>query len=633
MTPSPLAFPEMAHRVRLLDRRAYLETKSGARTPAEADELRAVIGDLRELDAILDRAPDAWPRPQPLTHSAERHPVPAFDPAWLPAGVRAWVADVAHRMQISADFPAVAAMVMLSACVGRRVAVRPKQRDNWTVVPNLWGLIVGRPGLMKSPVLKQITAPLQRLHVEAQRAHGDALQAHDASLLAFEAQKSAVREAMKRRLKSNPSADVSDLALDLVPPDPPSRTEYVIYDATPEALVETARDNPAGFLHLRDELAGLIARLSAPTAGEERALYLATWNGDQPFAQKRIGRGYVAAEALCQSLLGGIQPGKLTDLTRGAMRGGMDDDGLLQRFQLMVQPDLPADFVLVDEWPNGEAKREAYTLVSHLATLDGQRVGAEQDTGFDGEPEGVPFLRFAPDAQAMFNDWLTGLERRLRAGTMHPAIESHLSKYRSLVPSLALLLHLADGETGAVSSSALARALVWVDYLEAHALRIYGMAATPAETGARQLARRIIDGDLAGPDGVERFTVRELYRRGWSGLASKEEAQAAVDVLTDLAWLRCESETKGRRTYTEYRVSPRVAWTGRAVLLPGRHTASAVHASTPTAPHVPRRDPPLTHRHMLTHERPEAHTSASVSASVLPHVPEDAPTLSTEAPL
>ncbi|MEL7361734.1 MAG: YfjI family protein [Bacteroidota bacterium] len=612
---SPLAYQEAAHRVRLNDRWRVLAAKNGTCTAAERDELRALLRDLGTLDAILDGDAGAWPRPQPLVHSAERYPVPAFDPAWLPDGVRAWVADVAYRMQIAPDFPAVAAMVMLSACVGRRVGIRPKQRDSWTVIPNLWGLIVGRPGLMKSPVLKQITATLQRLHVEAQRAHADALQAHDASLLGFEAQKSAVREAMRRRLKGDPSADVSDLALDLTPPAPPTRTEYVVYDATPEALVETARDNPAGFLHLRDELAGLLARLSAPTAGEERALYLATWNGDQPFAQKRIGRGYVAVEALCQSLLGGIQPGKLTGLIAGAMRGGMDDDGLLQRFQLMVQPDLPGDFVLVDAWPDGEAKREAYALVARLLHLDAQALGAEQDFGFGGEPDGVPFLRFSAEAQAVFNVWLTTLEHRLRAGTLHPAIESHLSKYRSLVPSLALLLHLAGGQPGPVSHAALARALVWAEYLEAHALRVYGLAASPTDSGARQLARRLLEGDLP-----ERFTVRDLYRKGWSGLASKADAQAASDVLVELDWLRAGPETKGRRTYTEYAVNPRVAWMGRAVLLPDRHALTVAE---------PGRGPVPTGRRLLTDEATSSHMSASVGASGPPLVsaghPTDAP--------
>ena len=39
-------------------------------------------------------------------------------------------------------------------------------------------------------------------------------------------------------------------------------------------------------------------------------------------------------------------------------------------------------------------------------------------------------------------------ERRIRSGKDHAAFESHLAKYRKLVPALALLIHLADAMGG-----------------------------------------------------------------------------------------------------------------------------------------------------------------------------------------
>ena len=38
--------------------------------------------------------------------------------------------------------------------------------DNWTVTPNLWGLAVGVPGVMKSPALSEGLRPLERLQNE-----------------------------------------------------------------------------------------------------------------------------------------------------------------------------------------------------------------------------------------------------------------------------------------------------------------------------------------------------------------------------------------------------------------------------------------------------------------------------------
>ena len=110
---------------------------------------------------LEDDAADTWPDPTPLPDALP--PVQAFDPDLLPVALRGWVTDIAHRMQCPPDFPAVGAVVALSSLIGARAVVQPKARDDWQVVPNLWGLIVGRPGVMKSPALGEVLKPLHRL--------------------------------------------------------------------------------------------------------------------------------------------------------------------------------------------------------------------------------------------------------------------------------------------------------------------------------------------------------------------------------------------------------------------------------------------------------------------------------------
>ena len=92
-------------------------------------------------------------------------PVPAFDADLLPDALRPWAMDIAQRMQCPIDFLAVAVMILLAAVVGRKVGIRPKMRDAWLVIANLWGLLIGRPGIMKSPPVKEVQKPLSRLEV------------------------------------------------------------------------------------------------------------------------------------------------------------------------------------------------------------------------------------------------------------------------------------------------------------------------------------------------------------------------------------------------------------------------------------------------------------------------------------
>jgi putative DNA primase/helicase len=85
-----------------------------------------------------------WPGPKPII--AELKPVPAFDAeTLLPQALRAWIMDEAERMPCPPDFIAAAALVALGSIVGARCAIKPKARDSWLIVPNLWGGLVGDP--------------------------------------------------------------------------------------------------------------------------------------------------------------------------------------------------------------------------------------------------------------------------------------------------------------------------------------------------------------------------------------------------------------------------------------------------------------------------------------------------------
>ena len=130
-----------------------------------------------------------------------------------------------------------------------------------------------------------------------------------------------------------------------------------------------------------------------------------------------------------------------------------------------------------------------------------------------------------------------------------PALEAHLAKYRSLMPSLALLFHLmdfADGtaEAGAVGLKAALRAAAWCEYLRTHAERLYSSAQNPAMEAAQALLERIRKGEVK--DGS---TVREIYRRQWAKLSSPETVYKAAEVLEEFGWLRVElTKTGGRST-------------------------------------------------------------------------------------
>jgi Protein of unknown function (DUF3987) len=485
--------------------------------------------------------------PQPLPDPLPK--VEPFEPKLLPEAFRPWIQDIAERMQCPMDFPAVSVMVAIASVVGRKVVIRPKKHDDWRVVANLWGGVVGRPGVLKTPAIQEPLRPLWRLEYDADLTYQDLLEQWKVQqVLAKEQERvdsQKIREALKKGL------DATSIAETLVASEdcPPSRRRYMVNDSTVEKLGELLNENSNGLLVFRDELTGFLRQLDRDGHESDRAFYLEAWNGHGRFKYDRISRGTIDIEAACISILGGIQPGPLGHYLRSALHGGEGDDGLIQRFQLLVWPDISREWVNVDRLPDSDARKIAYEVFTRLNKLTATDIGATPDEDLDG----IPYVRFSLEAQEIFDDWRAKLEIRLRQNHEHPAIEAHLAKYRSLIPSLALLIHLADHGKNPVGVDAIERSCAWGEYLESHARRVYSQGLAPDDMVARALSDRILSEDL-----TEAFTARDVYRRHWAGLPTREEAQKGIDVLVELGWLAEVRETTGGRPSIKYVINPQV---------------------------------------------------------------------------
>lgn len=490
-----------------------------------------------------------WGDPEPLPDL--RPPVEPFKEALLPEGLRSWNMDISDRMQCPPDFPAVAAIVSLASLVGRKIGIRPKRHDDWTVIPNLWGGVIGRPGLMKTPAIDQTTLPLRRLAAEALKTGEEDKQAWEIESIRRNVQEGTIKEAMKGAIKKG--EDVSRLVQELQSireeSKPPGVRRYIVNDSTVERLGEILRDNSNGVLVFRDELTGLLRTLDRDGHESDRAFFLEAWNGTGSFTYDRIGRGMIHIPAVCVSILGGIQPGPLAEYVREANRNGTGADGLLQRFQLLVWPDDPGNWKNIDRWPNSMAKNQAFEIFQWVDELIPEKIGAQREDG-----EEIPFLRFTDEAQGAFDEWREILEKeKLRSGEPE-IIEAALSKYRKLVPALALLFHLMDKGSGPVRQDAFFRAVDWGDYLESHMRRVYQAVGNPALAGAHAMVNRIRNKEIQ--DGM---TLREIYRKGWACLDS-ESVNSAMEILEEYSIAKIETplgSDRGGRPTLKIRINPK----------------------------------------------------------------------------
>jgi len=519
---------------------------------ASRDEVRATTCKMA-IRIQKEQGPITRPWPTPLPLPDGLHPVKPLEPEMLPVSLRGWMMDISDRMQIPPDFSAAAAVVALGSVIGRGCGIYPKRRDDWLVIPNLYGAVVGRPSLMKTPAVSEAQRHLVRLETESREEYQAAAKDFEIDQEIVKITRAAHAEELKRAVKKgdDEAIEAAREKLATLGSDEPTRRRFQTQDGTTEKLGELLIENPRGLLINRDELIGWFRALDRDGREGDRAFYLEAWNGTRAFTYDRIGRGTLDIPALCISVFGAMTPGPLSTYVYQANRGGVGDDGLLQRFQVFVWPDAPSQWKNVDRFPDTTEKNRAWEI---FKALSGEIPGAVKEDEAD-----IPALRFSPGGQDVFDTWRHDLETRLRGDHgLPPSLESHLTKYRKLMPSLALIFHLAavaDGSTpGPVSEVSAVLAAAWCQYLESHAMRIYGAATMPGMESAREIVKHIRRGAIKTG-----ATVREIWRHQWTRLTTPEEVKAALEVLIEYDWLVVDKTSptgKGGRPSEIIRLNP-----------------------------------------------------------------------------
>ena len=518
----------------------YYAKQSGWVDPAQlASSSQDTFKDL----LLEEAAPDIeeWTDPKPIP--ANLPDVQPFDcDALLPSTLGPFVKDISERMQCPIDYVGVSIIAAAASVIGTRFGVQVKQFDIWYEVPSFWSLIVGRSGEKKSPAMAEALGPLKAVQQVKYQEYEQSLSSYNVDMMLH-------KDEVTRKRKLHQTGKYVLLGSDLEEPKAPTERRYIVNDTTVESLGMILEDNPTGVLVVADEVIGLLSRLDGEERRSDRAFYLEGYNGKGSFSVDRVTRKRVVISKLCISIFGGTQPDLLRSYMRSAVLGGASNDGLIQRFQLAVYPDrLGGEAKLIDRLPDAQAILAVNTVFNTLDQLDPTSLGGRI-------VDGTCVIGFDASAQPAVNAWLLNLENGLRDSKAHSSLVSHYSKYRKTIPTLALVIHLAEGGQGPISLGAFQKALAWMRYLRSHAKRIYASVTAGHLDAAKSLSEKLEQGKL--PDD---FTVREICRRGWAGLTNKDEVALACDDLCEFGWLKKTQTLDGAagRPTSRFRINPKI---------------------------------------------------------------------------
>jgi len=498
------------------------------------DRARRYYGTQDSFDA---ETVNEWAELEPLPPRFRA--TPALDPELLPESFSGYVADCAKRMRIPAEMIATPMLVAFGSVLGKKVCVQPRSKDtNWLEFPNLWGASILPPAMLKSPSLNAAMKFINELETNAQREHSLAMMEWDSEERVRKLEIKLQEVEAKKALRSGDRMGARRRLDSIKEITHPIRKRYVISDATPEARLEILCDNPNGVLLLRDELDGHIAQLRKDGFENARAQELQFFDGHQDYTDDRIKRGSHIAEGPRMALYGNLQPAKVEKYLRDMHKGGSDDGYLQRLLQLAIQPTIDQEFELLELKPNQKAEALARDIFQAAHGLPLPRDGLTRRI----TPR---VLKFDPEAQVEFDQFLVALENKLRSGGVgNPVIAAHIGKYRGTLPKLALILALVENpQATCIPFSAFDQAQNLLIFYQQHSVRIYGVVQRYELASAYELLDRIKKGQLH--DG---FNPRDdVQRKEWEGLRNSGEIEAALELLAKHNFVRMiEEKTTGR---------------------------------------------------------------------------------------
>ncbi len=525
--------------------------------PLDEKEVEAIAHSISRYDPKI-----LWEEPKYLPPIMA--PVPELKLDLVPEPLQEWIEECADQMQLPLDYFIPGALVAAGSLLGHQISIKPRTTDFWVVHPNVWGAVIARPSAMKTPAMEESLYPLNKIIERCRKAHEEEC-ARILSLVKAATKdleiKKAEFKAESKLAEPNPAvlkslkAEIEVLEAAVETKAPEAR-RFRVNDVSPDKLGDILSKNNSCILFHRDELTGLLNQFDKSGFEGLRQLLLEGWALKRDLSVDRITRGTLLIKICCLSLVGTIQPAKINQILE-QVTNGWGDDGLLQRLQILLFPDPLKEWKPPVGFRKPAVREEVLQAYTKMIDLKKEGFSARQDS-----PDQIPYCVFSPDAQVVFDDWWKAQETRLRLNLFSdaPAFESHMGKYRSLIPALALIHELilwASGRTkitGVVSLKSLQWAIRFADLLEAHARKFYSQIIQYDLKYAHALSKKIMAG--AVPDGS---SIREIYRHHWRDLDTAQKVEKAISILEEYGWVFVERIPTSGRPGEFVKINPKLS--------------------------------------------------------------------------
>lgn len=357
----------------------------------------------------------------------------------LPEKMQDMVFALHREENYSIEYTIASLLMAASTAIGNAVSIRIK--GGWTSSPMLYLILVGRPGMGKTPPLDFAFRPIQKRDTEQTRKYMKEKEIYDAAV---------------DGKRSNKDDDID------LPPKPVLR-RTMISDFTPEAMMHALNDNQRGIVLYVDEIMGMFNSVNQYNRGQLIEQLLTAFSG-KPLNILRCNMPVpIHIEQTFINIVGTMQTTRVHEL----IEKGYKDNGLLDRI-LFVYPSSQkiTDWMVDAESTSSFGRYSAWWegIVNKLQDLP---FSIDEITGNTNQT----MLQFSADASRHFIKWRNDAIHAVNAIEDDSLVDSRIMKTPMITARIALVVQLlrwacGDADKDHVDITSVKSAIALSEYFE-----------------------------------------------------------------------------------------------------------------------------------------------------------------------
>jgi len=336
----------------------------------------------------------------------------------FPVKIQDMILVLSRQENYSIEYMMASLLVAMSTAIGNAVNIRI--RGGWISNSALYMILVGRPGMGKTPPLDFAFRPIRK---------------HDAQAVK---QFKLEIEQYNNLIESNKGKKENTTPL----PNKPILRRAIISDFTPEALMRALDDNQRGIVVYVDEIMGMFNAVNQYSRGQLIEQLLTAFSG-KPLDISRCSMPVpIHIEYPFINIVGTMQTTRIHEL----IEKGYKENGLLDRI-IFVYPSSKeiADWQLDED--SSFATFEKYSamwesIIDKVVSLP----FAENESG--GNTQNI--LDFSSEAKAYFTNWRNNAIRAVNQIQDDGLVDSRVIKAPMITARLALILQILRWACGEV---------------------------------------------------------------------------------------------------------------------------------------------------------------------------------------